>query len=179
VIKNILLTFFLVLLSASFCFGQMDKDAQQKLIEAQLVEMKKLDRMIGNWQGSGWIQQGKETQTFAGTETVQKKLGGLAVLVEGKFVNKENVVIHETLGLLSYDLKAKNYSFDTYLANGSKGVHELATTEDGWQWSLQFPSGTMKYVTKFIADTWLETGEMSMDEGKTWRKFFEMTLKKV
>ncbi len=177
--KNILFAALFVVLSVSLAFGQMDKEAQQKLIEIRCVEMKKLDQWVGNWSGSGWIQQGREKETFVGAENVQKKLNGLALLVEGNFRNKEGVVIHETIGILTHNLKTKNYSFNTFLANGSNGEHEFKSTPDGWQWGLQFPGGSMRYTTKLSSDTWFEVGEISMDEGKTWRKFFEMELKKV
>ena len=177
--KNILFTAVILVLSISFAFGQMDKEAQQKSIEVRRAEMKKLDQWIGNWKGSGWIQQGKEKETFIGTETVQKKLDGLALLVQGNFVNKEGVTIHETIGVLTHNLKTKNYSFNTFLANGSNGEHEFKAIADGWQWGLQFPGGSMRYATKLNDDTWFEVGEISMDEGKTWRKFFEMELKRV
>ncbi len=71
------------------------------------------------WQGTGWIQQGKNRETFAGTENVQKKIDGLALLVEGNFKNKEGVVIHETLAVLSPNLKTKNYDLRAYLASGN------------------------------------------------------------
>ena len=177
--KNILFTVVFMALSVTFAFGQMDKEAQQKLIEVRRAEMKKLDQWVGNWSGSGWIQQGKEKETFTGTETVQRKLDGVALLVEGNFKNKEGVIIHETIGVLTHNLKTKNYSFNTFLANGSNGEHELKSTADGWQWGLQFPGGSMRYTTKLSSNTWFEVGEISMDEGKTWRKFFEMELKKV
>lgn len=175
--KVILFTAILLALTFSSAFGQNDK--QQISIDTQRAEMKKMENWIGNWNGSGWIQQGKEKEYFTGAEKVQKKLGGVALLVEGKFTNDKEIVIHETIGVVSYNLQTKNYDFNTFLANGSNGAHELKTTGEGWQWSLQFPGGKMRYNTKLTADTWLEIGEISLDEGKTWRKFFEMTLKKV
>ena len=79
--KNILFIAIFLILGVSVAFGQVDKEAQQKVIEAQRAEMKKLDLWVGQWQGSGWIQQGKEKETFNGTETVQRKLDGLALLL--------------------------------------------------------------------------------------------------
>jgi len=177
--KNVLLAVVFLALSVSVAFGQMDKEAQKKAIEAQRAEMKKLDSWIGKWEGSGWMQQGAEKETFTGTEIVQRKLDGLAMLVEGKFTNKENVVIHETLAIVSNNPKTKNYDFSTYLGSGNKGIYELKSTANGFQWEIHFPGGKILYTTKLTADTWIEIGEMSRDDGKTWRKFFEMTLKRV
>ncbi|MBA3768019.1 MAG: hypothetical protein H0W99_13760 [Acidobacteria bacterium] len=149
----------------------------------QLSEMKRLDYMVGQWKGTGWIEQAGRREAFAGTETIQSKLNGLALLVEGKFKAKvagkdEEVVIHETLAVLSFDEKAKMHRFRTYLVNGITGDHEVRLIEGGWQWGFQFPAGAIRYVVKVDKDQWFETGEISQD-GKTWRKFFEMTLNRV
>lgn len=177
--KIILSALFCVFLSTSLAFGQMDKDAQQKMTEALRGEMKKLDAMVGQWKGTGWIQQGKERENFTGTENVQRKIDGLAILVEGRFVDKKDVVVHETLGVLSYNQTSKDYDFNTFLHTGRKGQYTMKAVEGGFQWGFSFPGGVVRYHIKLTADTWHETGEMSMDEGKTWRQFFEMTLKKV
>ena len=48
-----------------------------------------------------------------------------------------------------------------------------------FQWGY---SNTMaaqiKFTISVIDNTWFEIGEMSRDGGKTWMKYFEMTLKK-
>ncbi len=151
-------------------------------LATRLNEMKKLDYMAGEWKGTGWIEQREGgRQTFAGTEMVQRKLNGLTLLVEGKFKGKEagkdeEIVVHETLAVISYDEKAKTYRFRTYLANGMTGDYELKLIEGGWYWNIQFPGGQIKYTMKLGSKgEWVESGEMSRD-GKSWRKFFEMTL---
>jgi hypothetical protein len=170
--------FFLVTICfiafASIVFAQEMPNA-----DAQRAEMKKLESLAGQWKGSGWIvQQDGKRETFTGTETVQPKLGGLALLVEGKFSNTEGKVIHETLAVLAFDAKAKGYRFRTYLASGMSGEHDFKLLVDGFEWGFQFPTGTVRYIIKTNNDAWLETGEFSRD-GKTWTKFFEMKLDKV
>ncbi len=179
--KNILLAFIFIAAIVSTAFAQNEKEKMQQpnAAEAKRAEMKNLDRLIGQWKGAGWIQQGAKRETFDGTETVQRKIGGLALLVEGNFKNKEGVVIHDTLAVISPNMKTKTYDFQTYLANGMNGIQELKTIEGGWQWGLQFPGGAMRYTIKIENDIWNEIGEMSRDDGKTWMKFFEMNLKKV
>jgi hypothetical protein len=179
--KNILLAFIFIAATVPFAFAQSEKEKMQQTnaAEAKRAEMKNLDRLIGQWKGAGWIQQGATRETFEGTETVQRKIGGLALLVEGNFKNKEGVVTHDTLAVISPNTKTKNYDFQTYLANGMSGVQELKAVEGGWQWGFQFPGGEIRYIIKIENSVWSETGEMSRDEGKTWMKFFEMNLKKV
>lgn len=172
-LRKIGLVIFCLLALTSFVFAQ-----ETLTVDAQRVEMKKLESLAGQWKGSGWIQQGAKRETFSGTETVQKKIDGLALLIEGKFSNPEGKVIHETLAVLSFDPTAKNYRFRTYLASGRSGEHDFKLLADGYEWGFQFPTGTVRYIIKTNNDVWLETGEFSKD-GKTWMKFFEMKLEKV
>jgi hypothetical protein len=172
---------FLVILMFLFlnAFSAFSISAQNEpSTELLRAEMSKLDKMVGQWKGSGWIQQGAKRETFSGTETVQRKIDGLALLVEGKFSNPEGKVIHETLAVLSFDPKAKSYDFRTYLANGMSGNHNFKLLADGYEWGFQFPAGNIRYIIKTNNDVWFETGEFSKD-GKTWMKIFEMKLDKV
>ena len=150
---------------------------------AQREEMKKLDYMIGQWRGEGWMERNGQRHTFSGTETVQSKLGGIALLIEGLFNSKpagseEMVPVHETLAVLSYDEKAKVYRFRTYLATGMSGDCELQVITGGWPWGMHTPQGHIRYTFRLNEKgEWLEVGEFSQD-GQTWRQFFEMTLRR-
>lgn len=158
--------------------GFMAVSAQENNADLQRAEVKKLESMVGQWKGSGWMQQGTKRETFTGTETVQRKVDGLALLVEGKFSDAEGKIIHETLAVISFDAKAAKHRFRTYLASGISGEHDIKVTETGWQWGFSFPNGTIRYDIKIENNIWFETGEFSKD-GKTWMKFFEMKLEKV
>lgn len=177
--RNILLVTVLLALSVSAAFGQMNKEAPQKAVETARAEIKKLDALVGRWEGSGWMMHGPEKETFTGTETVQRKIDGLALLVEGRFTNNKNVVIHETLAVISYNPRMSIFDFSAFLASGYKGVYELKSTADGFEWFVPFSGGKVRYTAKISAETWSEIGEMSRDEGKTWQKIFEMNLKRV
>lgn len=167
-----------ILLTAIFLLaGFMSLSAQENTADLQRGEVKKLESMIGVWKGSGWIQQSAKRETFTGTETVQRKIDGLALLVEGKFMSSEGKVIHETLAVLSFNPKDSKYRFSTYLASGRTGEQDFKLIPDGYEWGFQSPMGTIRYVIKTTNDVWLETGEFSKD-GKTWVKFFEMKLEK-
>ena len=171
-IRKILLT-TIVLLA-----GLTALSAQENTAELQRGEVKKLESMVGQWKGSGWIQQGAKRETFTGTETVQRKLDGLALLVEGKFSNAEGKIIHETLAVLDFAPKAAKYRFRTYLATGRSGEQDFKIVADGFEWGFQSPMGTIRYTIKTANDVWFEIGEFSKD-GKSWMKFFEMKLDRV
>ncbi len=169
----------LFLISICLIFSAAAAAAQsENAADAQRAEVKKLENMIGQWKGAGWILQGSQRETFAGTEIVQRKIDGLALLVEGNFKNAEGRTIHETLAVLAFDPQAKGYRFRTYLAAGRSGEHDFKITADGYEWGFQTPAGTVRYFIKISAEAWHETGEFSRD-GKNWMKFFEMKLDRV
>jgi hypothetical protein len=169
-----LLLILLFLASAISSFGQAANN-----VESKKAEMKKVEKMAGQWKGSGWIQQGPKRETFTGGEVVQKKLDGLALLVEGNFANPEGKLIHQTLAVLSCNEKMSGYDFATYLANGITGVHEFTAVGDHFEWGFQIPNvGAVRYSIKIDDTSWTEVGEFSRD-GKSWFKNFEMKLDRV
>ncbi|HVE58288.1 MAG TPA: hypothetical protein VNB22_15750 [Pyrinomonadaceae bacterium] len=172
-IRKILLTTIVLLAGLTAVSAQGENTA-----DLQRGEVKKLESMVGQWKGSGWIQQGAKRETFTGTETVQRKLDGLALLIEGKFANPEGKVIHETLAVLDFSAKAAKYRFRTYLASGISGEQDFKIVGDGFEWGFQTPAGTIRYTIKTANDVWFEIGEFAKD-GKTWMKFFEMKLDRV
>jgi hypothetical protein len=167
-------------------FGILTAYSQENMTDQfdaglQKNEMSKLDKMVGKWSGAGWIQQGAKREEFTGTENVQRKLGGLALLIEGRFTdkNQSDKVMHETLAVLSYNKRTKIYDFKTYLANGSGGEFTFVAKGENFEWSLNFPGTKILYTISFKDGVWNEIGKMSRDDGKTWFQFFEMNLKKV
>jgi hypothetical protein len=172
----------LLLAGATAALLAQGRDPRQA-VEAEKAAMARLDYMPGTWAGTGWMDLPAGRRTFHGTETIQSKLGGIALLIEGDFVGvapgaDHETSVHQTLGVISYDPRAQKYRFLTWLASGMSGEHELVLHDDGWEWGFDIPSGRIRYtMKKTAADEWFEIGERSAD-GKEWAKFFEMTLKK-
>ena len=155
--------------------------AEQDQTGMSKTEMSKLDKMVGKWSGTGWIQQGPKREEFVGTENVQRKLDGLALLVEGRFTDQKDSsrVIHETLAVLSYNPNTKIYDFKTYLASGRGGDLTLKANETNYEWGMEFPEGKILYTITIKDGVWNEVGKITRDGGKTWLQFFEMNLKKM
>lgn len=148
----------------------------------QIKAMGKLDFLIGNWEGEGWMDFGGTRANFHGTEVVQRKLNGVTLLVEGSFFAKresgEPFPVHTTLGVISFDPQQKNYRFQSWLAQGTSGERELTVLDRGFQWEMRNPRGVVRYTTTISEKgEWVEIGERSAD-GTNWQKFFEMTLRK-
>lgn len=150
--------------------------------DVQRAAMDRLAYMAGDWAGEGWMLSPAGRQTFTGGERVQRKLDGLALLVEGDFTARSPdstaVPVHNTLGVISYDPRDSTYRFRTWLATGAAGAHELELMDDGWRWYIENPRGRIRYTATFTPQgMWHEIGEMERAPG-SWMQFFEMTLRK-
>jgi hypothetical protein len=166
--------------------GLAQTRSAQTPASTQLEEMKKLSFLVGEWKGEGWVEFiPGQRRTSPISETIQSKLGGLVLLLEGLGKTKvpgreEEVVVHNALAVLWYDEKAKLYRMRSFLADGHSVDAEARFTEEGFRWGFQAPQGSsIRYTLKLTEKgEWFEIGELSPD-GKTWRKFHEMTLQRV
>lgn len=154
--------------------------------ERQRAAIDRLSAMVGDWRGEGWIEHGNGRSTFRGGERVQRKIDGLALLVEGNFNDAsasgagsaQGAPVHNTLAVISFDPRTRKYRFTTWLATGSSGEHELELIDDGWRWMIVTPGATIRYSATFTGDEWLEIGEIHQGD-RPWRQFFEMRLRRV
>jgi hypothetical protein len=152
----------------------------------QMEAMKKLSFLVGEWQGEGWAEfVPGQRRTSPVREVVQSKLGGMVLLVEGlgktKVAGKqEEVVVHNAIGLISYDADARLYRVKSHLANGRSVEAEASFVDGGFQWRFKTPQGLgIRYTVKLTEKgEWFEKGDISQD-GQSWRQFHEMTLQKL
>lgn len=148
--------------------------------------MKKLSFLIGQWKGEGWAQMGPgQRQTLTALETVQSRLGGEVLLIEGLGKNKAEgnqpeVIGHDAIAFIYYDEKAKLFRFQAHRAGGIVVDTEAKLNDRGFEWLLPNEhGGTVRFTMKLNdKGEWFEIGEASRD-GKTWYKFMEMTLQRV
>ncbi|MDF1505895.1 hypothetical protein [Roseisolibacter sp. H3M3-2] len=168
----------LLSLAASALAAQRPDPAPQR------AAMERLAYMAGEWEGDGWIRDaasGRRT-TFRGGERVQRKLDGVALLVEGRFTARDSasgaeVPVHVTLGVIAFDPREARYRFSTWLATGTAGQHVLELDPQGWHWGFDTPAGKVRYTFVLKDGTWHEVGDFSRD-GTSWERFFEMTLRR-
>jgi len=165
------------------CFLSARAAAQAPSPTEQLEAISKLDWLIGNWKGEGWIEfRPGERRTFTQTEIVQRKAGGTVVTVEGHGITKNagtNATVLDAFTVVSYDLRKKKYRWQSHTDKGHFTDTELTVGQRTFQWAVDAGNfGTMRY-TMVLNDKgeWFEIGEVSRD-GQPWRKFFEMTLTK-
>ena len=142
-------------------------------------EMKKLDFLVGNWSGSGWVRMGPgEPQPFSSTELVQQRIDGRALVVEGRHTSPEGALVHHALGVISWDPEIAKYRFQTYVADRSAGSYIAWFEGDALIWEMDAGERRMRYtITLDEKGRWHETGSITI-EGKSY-PFFEMTLEKA
>jgi len=140
---------------------------------------------VGKWRGEGWMQMGPgEPQRAVSEETVEMRLDGLVLVVEGLHHAKladgtAGKVVHHALAIASAD-PAGGFRFSTFLADG-RAADARGNWENGkFVWAPPAPPGRqIRYIIDWtVADRWSEIGEMSTD-GTTWTKFFEMNLSRA
>jgi hypothetical protein len=148
-------------------------------------EMKKVDVLVGQWEGEATIQMGSgKPQRAFQTESVQTRLGGKILLIEGlgKRKNDDGTigdVVHDALAVLSWDDAKKSYRFSGYTAQYGAMETTLDVTDGPVAvWAMDVPGGKTRYtITLTDKGEWREVGEFSRD-GAKWMKFFEMILTK-
>jgi len=153
---------------------------------ANFAEMRKLDFLIGAWEGEGWIEFGAGRRRAAKVkESVQGKAGGSVMLIEGlgkaKAPDKdEELVVHSAFATVWYDGEAKRFRMMAWRATGDSVDARVTVGDKSLVWGFQDPrAGRIRFTIKLDEiGRWFEIGEVSAD-GTNWNKFFEMTLKRV
>ncbi len=181
-LRRLSLTLLLSLMPQPMClciFGQglIASSEQQQA-------MKKLDLWVGQWKGSGWaISETGQRFNFNLIETVQRKVGGTVLLVEGRGTRKANngdeVTTHDGITLVYYNSKAQQYLWNGHEQARKPINAELKPVDGGMEWffKIEDRGATIRFTIKLSAKRWYEVGEISLD-GKTWNKLMEVTLER-
>jgi hypothetical protein len=164
-------------LFAAFLFAQ----APQQPTPEHVAAMKKLQFMVGEWQGESWTDMGSGKRYSVGTEVIQAKLDGLVITMDGSFKSKDNPGqnVHNAYGVLSFNPRSDMYRFFAFTANGQMADAKVSMRDKGFDWSFDAGPGIQIRYQMRLDDKgeWVEKGEM-IREG-TPRQFFEMRLRKV
>lgn len=171
---SIVSSFVALVVVAPATFGIQDAPDKQQI--------SKLDFLVGKWEGEGWQSVGQgERVEFKGTEVVQLKLSGGALLVEGEFFSKEDgKLIHQTLGVVTYRPSRSAFNLRAYLFNRPEGDYKLEAQDKGFTWSIELDHGAIIRYTMTLKEdgTWNEVGTYAMD-GMEPVQILEMNLRKV
>jgi hypothetical protein len=162
---------------------QPSASGAQMPASASADSMKRVDFLVGTWKGESWIEyRPGERQTASMIETVESRLDGLVLTLEG--VGRAEApgtggeaIVHHAFAVLSYDAGAGRYQMRA-VRKGSGSVDANVRAGDGMlEWGFEHPqAGKIRYTIRLNEKgQWFEIGERSTD-GTTWTKFFEMTL---
>lgn len=171
--------------AAVVCVASAGVGVAQPPAAAQRDAMKKLDFLVGEWKGEGWMEFAPgERRTFKASEKVQSKLDGLVLAIDGLHRGQvggqgQEIVVHNAFGVIHYDASNKKYRFRAHTARGNHEDAEASVTDGKIAWGMKIPQyGDVRYAIKLDdSGRWSEIGEVTSD-GKS-RKFFEMTLERV
>ena len=174
-------SFVSVFLLASIAGFADDLPAQAPDPAAAQAAIARLEFMVGRWRGEAWQLRGTERVQTRMLETVDRKLGGTVLLVEGlgtvPVSNGEDRIVHHALGVISFDPGSSTYRLRSYLATGQSGDFTLTLVDGGVSWTRDVPGGTVRNTARFAADEWHEIGEFSRD-GVTWTQVMELRLRR-
>ncbi|MEP4534065.1 MAG: hypothetical protein ABJ004_13330 [Cyclobacteriaceae bacterium] len=166
---------FLTVLSSTAQGPDFSKEVKAKVAD--------FDFMIGTWKGTGEMMMPGGSSTSNVTEVISYKAGETAIQMEGlgtiTLPSGEKQVVHDALGVLSYDFFKKQYKLYTFISKGMQTQADIELKGEGhavW-WIKAGPQGTIRYTIKVVDGKWNEIGERSQD-GENWTKFFEMNLVK-
>jgi L-alanine-DL-glutamate epimerase-like enolase superfamily enzyme len=173
-----MLTKFLLSVAAVTHLSAQTAKPDSAVVEA----MRTLDTWVGEWKGQGWAQYGQgERHEFTIDESIQRRLEGALLLIEGRGRDRGGALVHNALAILSYDPASKQYRFRSWrLPGGQYRDSEATLTADGLEWGFHDSPNAprLRFRIRIEGGKWFETGESSFD-GQTWRKFMEMTLERV
>ena len=164
-------------------FLMINEGEAQDFGEPVRQALSKLDFVIGEWEGEGWVmmpQGNRETSIV--TESIHYDLDNTIITLKGLGMSErdgEKIKVHDALGVMYYDPFAKEYKMKSWLSRGMSTDANVKVEDEGnivW-WFKAGPVGTIRYTIKIRDGKWNEIGEMSQD-GENWTKFFEMNLVK-
>lgn len=151
-------------------------------LAAQRAAMARLGPLLGRWSGTADIA-GPQAVVVHQTEVIETQLDGLLLVIRGAgFATPEHTgaPLFQAFAVISYDERRAVYDVRAY-NNGhvSTAVGEFLA-DGAFRWTFS-PGGPvqMRFTISFTQNEWRELGEISMDEGATWRQTIDMNLRRA
>lgn len=149
---------------------------------ANRAAMDRLAFMVGRWKGEAWMQRGPQRVQTVMTETVEARLDGTVLLVEGLGAIPGEAgaaprTVHHALAIISFDPQSGNYAMRSHIGTGQSGEFALTLIDGGVTWARAVPGGQVRNTARFANNEWHEIGEFSRD-GQAWTQVMEIRLRK-
>jgi hypothetical protein len=137
--------------------------------------------LAGKWSGEGWSQMGSGPKdAFSVTETVEVKLDGAVMLIEGvgRSKSEDAKIGHHALAVIAFDPAERKLVFSSFVGGRPRQDLPLEVGSDSLVRGFTLPNGGhIRYTIRVKDQVWQEQGEYSTD-GNTWQTFLEMRLKR-
>ncbi len=171
--RNVCLFLLFIILSTLHLHAQMPPSKTKEVA----AKMALLPIQAGEWTGTGVQQFGPNRYEVDQYEKITPMLDGTVLLIEGIGKDK-GAVRHHAVATLSYDPTTQKYLFRSFKDGYVVDAETELKADGSFVWLMQNPRGTTRYIVRMVDGTWIETGEFTMDGGKTWTAFFDMKLQK-
>lgn len=154
--------------------------AQQPDGSTQRAAIARLSFMLGRWRGDAWMERAGQRMQTAMTETVEPRLDGTLLLVEGRgsvVTATGERVVHHALGVIHVDAATGGYALRSWIGSGQTGEFAMVVGDSSVSWSRDVPGGRIRNTARFTGGEWHEIGEFSAD-GSSWRQIMELRLRR-
>ncbi|MBX3095818.1 MAG: hypothetical protein KF812_03065 [Fimbriimonadaceae bacterium] len=145
----------------------------------KIEKMQAFAKLVGEWEGTAWMEIGGRRSETKSYEKVEFKAGGTVLAVTGihsiQIPGRDApMVVHDAFGVITW--RDGKYMMHSDLATGASGDFEIKLTDAGIKWEVPVPSiGNIRYESTITPDTWIERGYNIGDGDK---QVSEMTLKR-
>src|SRR5690606_3635647 len=176
--KKFILSLLILLIGISSSQAQNDSIKNPVTID-------KLNFMIGEWEGTGWMmtRNGKEDALIK--EKAEYKLEKGIMVVEGLGTKTDSITkvvktVHDAFGIIYVDSKTNSLMINAYKKDASVQSKIEFIENKIIRWNMEIPNqGKVRFTIDFsIENKWIEIGEFSRD-GINWMKFLEMNLDRI
>lgn len=173
--------FAAVLLLSGAAIAQAPPNAA---LDAQVAAMQRIENMLGEWMGQGWFMIGEKRieisqwvlseaqaqgQVFSTRDKIQRRIEPLPPPRASSF------------GVFTFDEKSGKYRGTTYF-EGQVNVQEIEVNEPNLITSRNVaPDGSLRRFRLDVRQPglWLETMEISHDNGANWTPIYEVTMRRA
>lgn len=148
------------------------------LLAAQRQAMRPLAMLDGVWRGTARITlPDGRTRELVQTERVGSMLGESIKVIEGRGHGADGSLDFNAFAVISYSPSTGKYSLGSW-AQGMKGDFSFEPRPDGFVWTMNFGSTTVRHTAVVRQGTWTEVGERLV-EGQPPVRTVEMKLRRI
>ncbi len=166
----------LIFIAALFSIPLSAQQPSSNSVEVQRQAMKKLSFLAGQWSGPVTIVRGPAgSLSLTQSESVQYKLDGLVMLIQGKSVGADGKAQFQALATISYDDSSQSYHIRAY--NDRRYVDsKLTVLATGFEWGFAAgPAHIVNTMHLTAKGEWQESSEVTFG-GNPPRKVMSMLL---